>query len=520
MVENKNKKRNVEIKSQALFCFLYSILFIFSSPFNSIAATEDALNNSNKPVILKSVAILPFENLSENPIAKKVIAELIKKELMSKGWVSIVKDNAIEAFLAKRRIRYTGGITRLTAKEMGKVLGVDAVLVGSINQFSDANDRTSIAVTARLVGVDGNIIWAGTLSYTGNDFAGLLGLGVIKSADALSLRVVRDIVKDITIDFFITKEADLNLNPFDIEKVETYPSVAKGGDRVELKVKVLSITNEPDKINAVIDNNEVSLTKTGNNEYDGYITAPTNEGVYPVAVVVIGQSNASFIFDAAGKIIIDSTPPMVSLTVSKKVFAPQRDSVLFTPKMLNLDYIDDWAIEIFDKEKNKVRSDKGYGKLPKGLIWKGETDRLGRVEDGEYTYKFIVKDIAGNETVLTDTIRVKNNPPAIKVKVEKVENNVLFTFDYNPDEGIKSWKLSILDNDGKPIKTVEGEGGFPPTVEYPVEQGFDINKMSFSVTAKDEAGNPFNLAKSIPAALDKKSPFAKANGKGKLAEDF
>ena len=515
-----NKKMKVEIKSQTLFCFLYSILFTFFSPFNAIATTEDALNNSNKSFVLKNVAMLPFENLSENPVAKKVIAELVKKELMSKGWVSIVKDNAIEEFLAKRRIRYTGGITRLTAREMGKVLGVDAILVGSINQFSDANARISVAVTARLVGVDGNIIWADTLSYTGNDFVGLLGLGVIKSADVLSLRVVRDIVKDITIDFFITKEAGLNLNPFEIEKVETYPSVAKGGDRVELKVRVLSITNEPDKIKAVVDNNEVSLTKTGNNEYDGFITAPTNEGVYPVAVVAIDQSHASFIFDAAGKIIIDSTPPMVSLTISKKTFAPQRDFVLFTPKMLNLDYIDEWAIEIFDKDKNKVRGDKGYGKLPKGLIWKGETDKLGRVEDGEYTYKFIVKDMAGNETILADTIRGKNNPPAIKVNVEKVENKVLFTFDYNPDEAIKSWKLSILDNDGKPIKTVEGEGGFPPTVEYPVEQGFDITKMSFAVTAKDEADNPFNLAKSIPSALDKKSPLAKANGKGKLAEDF
>ena len=99
-----NKKMKVEIKSQTLFCFLYSILFTFFSPFNAIATTEDALNNSNKSFVLKNVAMLPFENLSENPVAKKVIAELVKKELMSKGWVSIVKDNAIEEFLAKRRI--------------------------------------------------------------------------------------------------------------------------------------------------------------------------------------------------------------------------------------------------------------------------------------------------------------------------------------------------------------------------------------------------------------------------------
>lgn len=524
-----NRKGILDIKSweprgrnfYPMFCFVSSVFFIFSPFLSVIAATENALNNSNSPVIRKNITMLPFENISENPSATKIVSELVKKELNGKGWILITKDEAVEDFLAKRRIRYTGGITKLTVKEMGKIFGADSVMVGSINQFSAINGKMSVSITARLVGtIDGNILWADTLCYTSHDFSGLLGLGAITSINALTSRVVRDIVKGITDNFLITKEAGLNLNPFEIEKVETYPSVAKGGDRVELKVRVLSITNEPDKIKAVVDNNEVSLTKTGNNEYDGFITAPTNEGVYPVAVVAIDQSHAPFIFDAAGEIIIDSTPPMVSLTISKKTFAPQRDFVLLTPKMLNLDYIDEWAIEIFDKDKNKVRGDKGYGKLPKGLIWKGETDKLSRVEDGEYTYKFIVKDMAGNETILADTIRVKNNPPAIKVNVEKVENKVLFTFDYNPDEGIKSWKLSILDNDGKPIKTVEGEGGFPPTVEYPVEQGFDINKMSFAVTAKDEADNPFNLAKSIPSALDKKSPLAKANGKGKLAEDF
>ena len=126
-----------------LYCLLSSIscLFVFAIP--PIAAIGNGLNNnSSQPIILKDVSILPFENLSDNPVATKTITELIKKELRGKGLVFITMDGAVEEFLAKRRIRYTGGVTRLAVREMGKVLGVNAVLVGSIGFYRREADRT------------------------------------------------------------------------------------------------------------------------------------------------------------------------------------------------------------------------------------------------------------------------------------------------------------------------------------------------------------------------------------------
>ncbi|MEK7829068.1 MAG: hypothetical protein AAB256_04710, partial [Deltaproteobacteria bacterium] len=120
----------------------------------------------------------------------------------------------------------------------------------------------------------------------------------------------------------------------------------------------------------------------------------------------------------------------------------------------------------------------------------------------------------------TDSLKVKNSPPVIKVDMDKIEDKVLFTFEHSPDDDIKSWKLSILDRGGKPVKTIEGAGEFPPKVEYSVEAEFDINSMAFSLTAVDNADNTFNLTKSIPSILSKKTPFAKADQKGQLAEDF
>lgn len=509
----------------AAFCSLSSVSP--SSAVNGNSSNGNGFDSSSQPIILKNIAILPLENLSENPAAAKMVAEHIKKELMNKGLVFITKDDIVEEFLAKKRIRYTGGVTRATAREMGKVLGVDAVLVGSVNQFgsgnqfSDTNDKINVGVTTRLVNtIDGSIIWADALSYTNREFVGLLGLGVITSIDALSSRVAKDLIKDIGDKYFIKKEA--GLNPFEIEKVEAYPSgVARGGTKIGLRVRVLGITEEPGEIKAIIEGNEFSLSKGEDGEYEGYITAPTVEGVYPVDVIAVDQTILQYKFAAVGKITVDNTPPKVSLTVNRKAFAPQRRGyIAFTPKLLSYDNVDEWEIDIFDRDGKRLRGDKGYGNMPKGLIWRGETDKFALVSDGEYSYRFMVKDSAGNETVLTDSVRVKNTPPVLKIDVDKVEDKLLFTFDHGQDENIKSWKLSILDKAGKVIKVIEGSGELPPKFEYLIESEFDINTMIFSITATDDADNPVSLTKSIPSMLSRKTPFAKVNTKGQWAEDF
>ncbi|MBI3754386.1 MAG: hypothetical protein HY266_10175 [Deltaproteobacteria bacterium] len=504
-----------------LFRVSYILFFSLGIASAAMAASGNSFGTISQPVILKNIAILPFENLSDNPAATKILGEFIKRELRGKGWVFITKDDAVEEFLAKRRIRYTGGVTRLVAREMGKVLGVDAVLVGSINQFYAANKgKIDVGVTARLVStIDGSIIWADSLSYTESDFVGLLGLGLITSVDNLSSRVAKDLVRGIADQFFIKKE--VGLSPFEVEKAEAYPSAAKGGTRIELRVKMLPITEEPKEVKAIIAGNKIGLVRGEDGEYEGSVTAPADEGVYPVDVVAMDQTMSPFPFGAVAEIVIDSTPPKVSLTVSKKAFAPQRKGyILFTPKLLSFDEIDEWSIEIFNKEGKGIRGDKGYGKLPKGLIWRGETDKLVQASDGEYTYKFVVKDAAGNETVLTDSIRVKNNPPVLKVDVDKIEDNLLFTFGYDQDENIRSWELDIMDKGGKPVKTIEGRGELPPKLEYPIKADFDISAMAFSITATDDADNSVTVTKSIQPILSKKTPFAKANAKGQVDEDF
>jgi TolB-like protein len=291
-------------------------------------------NGTGLPIILKSIAILPLENLSEEPGATDIVTEFIKEELKGKGWVLITKSDTVEQFLAKRRIRYTGAITRLTVREMGKVLGIDAVLVGSITQFSTHNGKATVGVLARLVSaLDGSLIWADNRAYTTRDFEGILGLGAVTSVEEVSSIVVKDLVRSIADRFFI-REA--TLSPFEIERVAAYPAVGKGGDKIDLKVKVVPIMEEPKEVKAIIEGNEVELTLVGDGEYKGSVIAPKDDGVYFVDVIATGQSHTPFSFDAAGKIIIDNTPPKISMSLDKKIFASSKKHfVVFNAKLLS-----------------------------------------------------------------------------------------------------------------------------------------------------------------------------------------
>lgn len=499
--------------------------FCFAAKVNNDSNKTGSIGNGNNgfsyPIILKSIAILPLENFTDDPVASTKTSHYIKRQLKGKGWVLITGDELVEKFLAKRRIRYTGAVTRATVREMGKVMGVDAVLVGSVNQYKQVNDVVVVGVSARLVStLDGSVIWADSLTYTGKDFQGFLGLGTIYSLEVLSEVVIKDMVRSIADTFFI-RTADLS--PFEIDKVVAYPVVSKAGQEIELRINLLPILDEPSGVKAVIEGIEVELKRVREGVYEGYVTAPDSEGVHMIDIVAKDMEMVPFVFEAAGKIVVDNTPPRISLDVDRKIFSTRNRSafVTFTPRLISLEEIDEWKIEIFNSEGKRIRGDKGFGKLPKRLIWRGDTEKRGMADEGEYSFRFTVQDHAGNKTTIKDVLRIKNSPPVINIDVDLSEDDsIIFTFNYNEDENIESWKLTILDRDGSTLKVMEGEGDVPNVLEYPIDEESDLRRMAFTVNATDTAGNVFVLKKTIPSYLSKKIPFAKLRGKGLVTEDF
>lgn len=508
------------IISAALLSTLF-LPFDFSLNTAGAAVEQQPPDSPTKAFLLKRVIILPFENFTENPKAVSFVKKALKEELRKKGLILIAGEDMVEDFLAKRRMRFTNSVTRFAAREMGMVLDADAVMVGSVDIFSEgANGDVRAGITARLVStVDGSILWADNIAYTGRDFEGVLGLGTIDSLDKLASLVVKDAIKSIPNRFFIR---DSSLSPFEAAEVVTTPSRVRSGESVKLSVRVLPIVDEPRDVRARVSGKEIQMKNIeGTDYYEGSVEAPVGEGAFNVDVVAFDKELKKYSFKSIGEIYVDNTPPKLAMKLSRNVFSPKRKGfVVLTPTLKNIKEIDEWQIEILNNQGNLVRSDRGFGKLPKELIWKGEANSQRLLDDGEYTYRFTVKDVAGNQTVMTDKLKIKSNVPEIQVDVELTDNKLHFFFDTPAkDESIDSWKLSILDN-GKVLNVFHGQGALPPQIEYPIENGVDLSKVTVSVTATDNAGNPFEFTKSIPSILLKKTPFARLNDKSRIVEDF
>ena len=501
-------------KCQMVSYLLLTLLTLTSLP---TVFAEEIPKSSNSQVMLKRIALFPFTNFTQTRNAGSSITEAIRKEMQKRGYF-VIGDNEVEDFLAKRRIRYTDTVAPLTAREAGNALNADAVMVGGVHTFEEA-DELVIGITARLVSSkDGSIIWAEHESASGRDHEGLLGLGVIKSSDKLISMVTSDIVGSLS----NARKIESELRPFEPSSMVISPASARYGDKVKLRVKVTPITGEPVSVKAVFSDNEISLSGEGNGYYTAVVDAPESEGIYPIDVIAYDQEMRRFSFKSCGKMSIHNTPPNVTLTLNKKVLAPRRKSfVTFTPVLKGVEHIDEWKIEILDDGGRLVRSDGGFGKLPKKLIWKGEANNSRMVDDGVYSVKFVAKDAAGNQTEINDILKVKNSPPEIKVNAELVDDKVVFTFARaDKGEDLDQWKVSIIDNSGNILEAFNGSGELPTKLEYPFKDGVDFDNISFSVTAVDDAGNPFEFKKSIKTFALKNTPFAKVGRKDRLIEDF
>lgn len=369
-----------------LTAFSVVLLSLLILPTLSISAVEEDKSGliGGRQITLKSIAVLPLRNLSSNSRASRLVTENLKQELKGKGWVLITPEQEVYRYLLKRRIRDTGSITRLVAREMGKVLGVDAVLLGSVSEFSGIDSRSSITVGvgARLVStLDGSIIWADSRSYVGSEYQHVLGLGAVTSFDVLSKYVVKDLIDGIADRFFIT---DSSLTPFEIKSVSTYPNIGRGGEKMTVTVSLLALQEEPETVSVYVEGVKTVLSKVSTGIYEGTIIAPNGEGVYEVDVVATDDVSTPYNFTSAGKVSVDGTPPKVSLTLNREIFSTREQGfVMFTTELLNIEEVDEWHLEIKDNNGDIVRDDNGFGSLPQKLVWRGMKNDKTVAEDGK-----------------------------------------------------------------------------------------------------------------------------------------
>jgi TolB-like protein len=113
---------------------------------------------------IKRVAVLPFENFTSDGYAGEKIRRIVITELLSKG-IDVIEPGEVTKLLRELNIRSISSIKVSEIQEMGKKLGVEGVMMGSVEAFeiSRGISVTYPEVTINLILIEtssGNIIWS------------------------------------------------------------------------------------------------------------------------------------------------------------------------------------------------------------------------------------------------------------------------------------------------------------------------------------------------------------------------
>ncbi|HWC64698.1 MAG TPA: GNA1162 family protein [Thermoanaerobaculia bacterium] len=132
---------------------------------------------------LKSVAVLPFENLSADRTAGDKVQKIFSSELLSTGAFNVVEPGLVSKTLKASRIETVESLGPGDFKKLGEELKADAVFMGTVVDFAESRSGQTptpdITIQLRLVECQsGATVWSASRSKSGaSASARLFGIG-------------------------------------------------------------------------------------------------------------------------------------------------------------------------------------------------------------------------------------------------------------------------------------------------------------------------------------------------------
>jgi len=179
--------------NKALIIFFAALLLLAGCATGKEAKKENLAGARERFLI----AVFPIENLSGTAVPLKEIRGAVIEGLRARG-IHVLQDDALEKFMAKHRVRYTGGIDTITAKEFKDEINCQGVLITSLELFNETNPP-KIALTSRLVSTGDNpgILWIDGVGMAGDDSPGILGVGLIGDLKTLQKKALNHLLDSL-----------------------------------------------------------------------------------------------------------------------------------------------------------------------------------------------------------------------------------------------------------------------------------------------------------------------------------
>lgn len=212
-------------------------------------------------------------------------------------------------------------------------------------------------------------------------------------------------------------------NDGDLDDTSFHIKVQK--DIKKIKSWSMDIRNSDGISEWIMDGEDLPRVVMWNGRDSNGIIVP--DGRYDATFSILVKKKVSFAASAA--VIVDNSPPVVSLEVSPSVISPnfdgKSDTATLKIKASDLTGIGRWQLKITGKKGALVRFYSGRSELPPEIVWDGKDNNKKVVPDGDYFARLIIWDIIRNKGA-TEPQKIKVFvPPVIKeVKVKEDERGL------------------------------------------------------------------------------------------------
>ncbi len=145
---------------------------------------------------VERVAIVPFENLSDDQGAGARLTHLFMTELLAAKVFDVVEPGEVVQALGKYPLPRKDLITMEQAKEIGKTLRVQALIIGSVNESKNnragGGPATVVTLQVRMVEIEsGQTVWSATHTEGSRTFLSSLFGTEERSYSEVARRCVR-----------------------------------------------------------------------------------------------------------------------------------------------------------------------------------------------------------------------------------------------------------------------------------------------------------------------------------------
>jgi len=162
-----------------LFLYACIVLFLYSGCEYSRHTTR-----SKEPALLvKSLAILPFNNRSQHIEAGQIMTDLFYTELVVQDKFSLVQPNIVQQLVSEHSSAVAEIIETHSLRDLASTLSADAIVHGTVTEYyykKGIREKPVVGLDVKLISIQtGNVIWAG--SYTREELKVLFYDGSLNS---------------------------------------------------------------------------------------------------------------------------------------------------------------------------------------------------------------------------------------------------------------------------------------------------------------------------------------------------